>query len=360
MRRVVFKKAFIGFDASRVCFFSIDCIWGYAMELGLPWTEKYRPHKLKDVEGQREIVKRLEAYAKTGDLPHMMFAGPAGVGKTTCSIALARELFGENYKANFLELNASDERGIAVVRGIIKDFSRTLPFGGSKFKVIFLDESDALTPDAQHALRRTMETYAATVRFILSCNFSSKVIPPIQSRCAIFRFEPLHSKDVAEYVHKIAKAEGVHVDEKGMDAIVYAADGDMRYAINILQGASSATPKVTEEVVFSVVSQARPKEVREMLELALECKFTEARERLGTLMYKHGMSGEDVVRQVYKEFSQVAVPDEVRIELVDKIGEYNFRLAEGANEKIQLEALLAQFGKYKSKINGLLSKDAKH
>ena len=329
------------------------------MEVGLPWTEKYRPKSLDEVVGQTEIVKRLKAYMKNGNMPNMMFAGPAGTGKTTCAIALARELFGEGYKANFLDLNASDERGIDVVRGTIKDFARTLPLGGSKFKIIFLDESDALTADAQHALRRTMENYSATVRFILSCNYSAKIIPPIQSRCAIFRFEPLNEKHVSDKLHDVAKHEKIHVSEDGLKAVTYNAEGDMRKAINILQGAASVSGNVSEETVYAVISHAKPKEVREMLDLALECKFTESREKLSALLYKYGMAGEDVLKQLYKEFISMPLPDDVKVDLVGVIGEYNYRLIEGGNERIQLEALLAQFGKYKTRVHGSIAEKPK-
>ncbi|MCK4555565.1 MAG: AAA family ATPase, partial [Candidatus Aenigmarchaeota archaeon] len=159
------------------------------------WTEKYRPEKLSDVVGQKEITARLEAFVKEKSMPHMLFAGSAGIGKTTSAIALAKQLYGDTWQRNFMETNASDERGIQVVRSKIKDFARTKPLG-AEFKIIFLDESDALTPEAQQAMRRTMEKYTSTTRFILSCNYSSKLIPPIQSRCAIFRFRPIGKEDI--------------------------------------------------------------------------------------------------------------------------------------------------------------------
>src|SRR3989339_393952 len=183
--------------------------------------------RLSEIVGQREISKRLESYAKNRNLPNLLFSGPAGVGKTTSAIALAKELFAQSFQQNFLELNASDSRGIDVVRGEIKDFSRTLAFD-SGFKIIFLDESDALTADAQQALRRTMEKYTRTVRFVLSCNYSSRIIEPIQSRCVVFRFKPLSSKDVEERLSEIAKAEGLHLEEKALKAIYYVSQGDLR------------------------------------------------------------------------------------------------------------------------------------
>ncbi len=177
------------------------------------WTEKYRPHKLSDVVGQRDIVERLSSYVRSGNLPHLMFAGPAGTGKTTSALAMAREMYGEAWRDNFIELNASDERGIDVVRGKIKEFARTAPIGGAAFKIIFLDEADALTQDAQAALRRTMERYSRNCRFVLSCNYSSKIIEPIQSRCAIFRFRPVKAESIKHNLQMIAKMENVRVDD---------------------------------------------------------------------------------------------------------------------------------------------------
>jgi len=308
----------------------------------VPWTEKYRPRTLSDVCGQKEIVERVQAYAKAKNVPHMMFSGPPGVGKTTVALALAHELYGQSYRDAFLELNASDERGIEIVRGKIKDFARTIPLSDVPFKIIFLDESDALTPEAQNALRRTMEMFAGNTRFILSCNYSSKIIEPLQSRCAVFRFRPLAEEDVTGLLSHIAKKEGVHVDDGALKALIYVSEGDMRKAVNALQGASASAKKVTADIVYSTSSRARPEEVRQMLECALKGDFLAAREKLDRVMLDYGMSGEDVMLQMYKEITGLAISDKMKVSLVDKIGEYNFRLVEGANERIQLEALLAQ------------------
>ena len=315
----------------------------------LPWVEKYRPNTLDDVVGHEQITKRLKSYIKKRNMPNMLFSGPAGTGKTSSSIAIARELFGDGMVQNFLELNASDERGIDVVRKTIKDFARTLAFD-SEFKIIFLDECDALTNDAQQALRRTMEKYTKTCRFILSCNYSSKIIEPIQSRCVIYRYKPLNGEDISKQVEMVAKKENLKVDEGAKNAINYICQGDLRKALNILQAASSLDNKLTEDLVYGVSSRARPEQVQEMILLALQAKFIEARNKLDELMYEQGMSGEDVLLQLYREtmaLDEKKLSDKYKIELVDIIGEYDFRIVEGANERVQLEALLAQFMKFK-------------
>lgn len=308
----------------------------------LPWTEKYRPRKLEEVAGQEEIIKTLKAFVKARNMPHMLFAGPPGVGKTTASVALAHELYGDAIKGNFLELNASDERGIDVVRGKIKDFARSMALGNAQFKLIFLDEADALTPDAQHALRRTMELYSNISRFILGCNYSSKIIEPLQSRTAIFRFLRLGEKDVKKCLEHVVKAEGLKVDDDAYPALYYISQGDMRKSINALQGAAIHSKHITRELVYKISSRAEPKEVREMMELSLAGKFVDARKKLDELIVNYGLSGEDIIMQMYGEVDNLKIDERKKVELVDRIGEYNFRLVEGANERIQVEALLAQ------------------
>ena len=232
------------------------------------WIEKYRPARLADIVGQDDIVERLSSYVKSGNLPHLLFTGSAGVGKTTAAVTLAREFFGSSWQMNFRELNASDERGIDVVRNQIKEFARTKPFGDTTFKILFLDEADALTTDAQAALRRTMESYANICRFILSCNYSSKIIDPIQSRCAIYRFRPLSPEAVKEEIARIAAKEHLTVTPLAMDAMVYIAQGDMRKAINALQGAAIISTKIEAPMVYAITSNARPDEIENLLKVA--------------------------------------------------------------------------------------------
>jgi replication factor C small subunit len=304
------------------------------------WIEKYRPRTLADIEGHENIVERLESYVRRNDLSHMLFSGPAGTGKTTSAMTIARELYGDDWQEYFLELNASDERGIDVVRERVKSFART-SFGGHEYRIIFLDEADALTSDAQAALRRTMEQFSDNVRFILSCNYSSQIIDPIQSRCAVFRFSPLSDAAVESQVHRIAAAEGIEITDDGVDALVYVAGGDMRKAINGLQAASVTGDVVDEQAVYEITSTARPEEIKEMVEHALDGDFTAARSTLDTLLTDEGIAGGDILDQLHRAVWEFDIEDEAAVRLLDRIGEADYRITEGANEQIQLEALLA-------------------
>ena len=307
------------------------------------WTEKYRPTNFEDVKGQDEIVKRVKAFVEQKNTPHLLFAGSAGIGKTSLALVIARQLFGEEWKQNFLELNASDERGIDVVRVKVKDFARTKAIGDVPFKIIYLDECDALTRDAQQALRRTMENYTQTCRFILSCNYSSKIIDPIQSRCAIFRFKPLPKEDIFAIIDRIAKEEKLKVDDKVKEALYQVSEGDCRKLENIMQSSAALSNKLTEDLIFSIASMARPKEIKEVLELSLNQNFHEARKKLLDTMLQHGLSGLDVIRQIQKESWSLDVDNKIKAELVSQCAEIEFRMTEGSDEYLQLEALLAYF-----------------
>lgn len=307
------------------------------------WTEKYRPKSFSDVRGQKEIVSRVKAFVEKKNMPHLLFAGPAGIGKTSLSLVVARQLFGEGWRSNLLELNASDERGIDVIRNKVKDFARTRAIGDVPFKIIYLDECDALTKEAQQALRRTMENYTQTCRFILSANYSSKIIDPIQSRCAIFKFRPLEKKDLLSIVEKIAKQESLKVDQKAEEALFEVSGGDCRKVENVMQSCAAIDRNITEEIVYSIASAARPKEVKEILALAVEGSFVESRDKLLSVMLKYGLSGMDIIKQIQKEIWDLEIERGKKAILVDKCGEIEFRLVEGSDEFIQLEALLAFF-----------------
>jgi replication factor C small subunit len=307
------------------------------------WVEKYRPQKLSEIVGQQDIVSRLQTFVDKKTLPHLLFAGPAGTGKTTAALCIARELFGDVWRQNLLELNASDERGIDTIRTKVKDYARTRPIGDVPYKIILLDESDALTADAQHALRRTMEMFTHSTRFIMDCNFSSRIIEPIQSRCAIFRFRRLTDKEIDQMFKRIARGEKLTLAPEAIKAIIYLSEGDMRKAINILQAAAALGKRVTEKSVYEVSAAAKPEEVRQMLGLALGGKFDDARNKLHELLIDRGLAGEDILEQVHKEIFNLKLPESKKVELVDKVGEFSFRLTQGANERIQLEAMLAHF-----------------
>lgn len=305
------------------------------------WVEKYRPEKVEDIVGQDAIVGRLKGYVEKKNLPNMLFSGPPGIGKTTAAIALTKGLFGRNWHTNLLELNASDERGIDIVRGKIKNFARTQAIGG-EFKIIFLDEADALTKDAQNAMRRTMERHSKICRFILSVNYSSKIIGPIQSRCAIFRFRKLKDDDIKNRLLYIINREKLKVNDGGIDAVLYMSEGDLRKAINLLQSAS-AFGDITEDAIYQVGGRARPEEIRAILSAAIEGDFLKARDQLRELVITYGVSGEEIVLQFHREVFKMPFSGENMVKLAGIIGEYDFRIKEGANELIQLEALLAQF-----------------
>lgn len=307
------------------------------------WTEKYRPKKFEEVVGQEEIIKRVQSLVNSLNIPHLLFTGPAGTGKSTLALIVVKALFGETWRENYLELNASDERGIDVVRQKVKDFARTKALGNVPFKVIFLDEADALTREAQQALRRTMENFTSTCRFILSCNYSSKVIDPIQSRCVIFRFRLLEKKDVKKIVDRIAEQEKLAITLEGFNALYEASEGDCRRAINLMQATSSISPNITPELVNTIVSQAKPSDIRIVLDYALSGDFINARDKLLDIMLKDSVSGQDVIKAIQKEIWNLPIENDLKVKLTEKTGEAEFRLVEGSDEFIQLEALLASF-----------------
>jgi len=307
------------------------------------WTEKYRPGDFAEIMGQEEIVKRASAFVKQGNMPHLLLAGPPGVGKTTLSLVIAKQLYKDTWRQNILELNASSERGIDVIRNIVKDFARTKSIGDVPFKICLLDEADSLTKEAQQALRRTMENYTATCRFILLANYSSKIIEPIQSRCAVFRFKPLSKEHMLKIIDKISSNEKIKINDKGKEAVIEVAEGDCRKLENIMQSCAAVSDSITEETVYSIASAAKPKEIKEVLTLALGNRFTEARNKLLETMLNHGLAGLDVIRHIQKEVLSLDIDGKKKMGLIESCGEIEFRMSEGADEFIQLEALLSQF-----------------
>jgi replication factor C small subunit len=314
------------------------------------WVEKYRPKNLDEIVDLTEIVGSLKAFMRNPKtMPHLLLAGIPGTGKTTVALCIARELFGQNWRTFTLELNASDERGIDTVRDRIKDFSRysRAAFGNVPFALVILDESDQMTGPAQTALRRIMETSSRTCRFILICNQSGKIIEPIQSRCAVFRFSKLDRNAMIEHMHCIAKRENVSLAPEAAERIVDYAEGDLRHAINALQTASAYKEGIVDEKTVSlVIGEASPIQVQIMIRKALYGDFIEARKMLYELMGSYGFSGSEIVRQMQRElFKMSSLTPEQKADLSNIIGEYDYRLTQGANSDIQLSALLAQFAK---------------
>ncbi|MEK6928513.1 MAG: replication factor C small subunit [Nanoarchaeota archaeon] len=307
------------------------------------WTEKYRPSKFEEVVGQQEILKRVKSLVQALNIPHMMFAGPAGTGKSTLALIVVKSLFGDAWRENYLELNASDERGIDVVRQKVKDFARTKALENIPFKVIFLDEADALTKEAQQALRRTMENFTGTCRFILSCNYSSSVIDPIQSRCVVFRFKLLEKKDIVEVIKRIAEREKLKISDDAFQTVYEASEGDCRRSINLLQASASISLDINSEMINMISASTKPTGIRTVLDYALSGDFMNARDKLLDVMLKESISGSDIIRAIQKEIWNLQIEPEIKVKLTEKTGETEFRMIEGSDEFVQLQALVASF-----------------
>ncbi len=311
------------------------------METTSVWTEKYRPKHFSEIKGQGDVVSKVKAFVESRNMPHLLFSGPAGVGKSSLSLVIARELFGDSWRRNFLELNASDERGIDVIRIKVKDFARTRAIGDVPFKIIFLDECDALTKEAQQALRRTMENYTTTCRFVLSCNYISKIIDPIQSRCAIFKFKPLPKEEVMKIIERIGEKEGLTIDEEARDALFEVSNGDCRRLENIMQSCAVLSKKITKKAVYSMAAMAKPESIKEIIRLALSRDFISARKMLLDVMLNEALSGLDVIKQIQSAVTGMDIDDGAKLRIIRECGEAEFRMVEGSDEYVQLESFLA-------------------
>lgn len=308
------------------------------------WVEKYRPHKISELVNQKEIVGSITALVKNiSEMPHLLFSGSAGVGKTTLAICLSHEILGDNWREYTLELNASDERGIGMVRERVKKFSRYAGLDTQiPFKIIILDEADEMTSDAQTALRRIIEDTAKHCRFILIANNISRIIEPIQSRCAVFKFTRIEEKEVIAHLKEIAKKEKIKSDEDGLKAIYDYTEGDLRHAINLLQAASSLG-SITEENVKSAAGLTKTRDVDDILKLALGGKITDARNKMIELIKVYGMSESDFLKYINEALYRTKQAN--LVEISQAIAEYDFRILSGANPEIQLSALLAAISK---------------
>ena len=306
------------------------------------WSEKYRPQTLDDIVNQRDIVNRLKTFVTEKNIPHLLLVGPAGVGKTSSILALAHDLYGPGYRNYVLELNASDERGINVIRDKVKNYARTAAMASSvSFKIIIMDEADHLTGDAQHALRRTMEVYTKTARFCLIGNYSENIIDPIQSRCSVFRYGSLDEEDIRDRLTLIAEKENLHIVDEGLDALFQATGGDLRKAINMLQAVSANGELVDDISVYSLLGSVRPDRVLSMIQLALDGKFLESREALRDILINQGLAPEDIIRITYREVMRhKSLTEQMKVRLSDVIGEVDYRLTQGSRPEIQLSTLL--------------------
>ncbi|MHA1196995.1 MAG: replication factor C small subunit [Promethearchaeota archaeon] len=309
-----------------------------------PWVEKYRPRTLDQVINQEGIIKRLKQFVKDKAMPHLIFAGPAGTGKTTCALAMVREIYKHKVARNitYLELNASDARGIDVIRTYVKDFAKSKPPIDIPFKILILDEADNMTAPAQQALRRTMEKYTKNCRMILICNYSNKIIPPIQSRCVVFRFSSLKPEDIKKRIQFIAEQENIEVTEKGLDALVKVSRGDCRRAINYLQSCGTINQKVDEDMVFKVAGEVPPEKMSKILKAALNGELTQAINALEMIMNEYGLSGINIIKNIHREMYDLDIPELTKVELSKLLAEFEYRLSQGGTEEVQLKALLAK------------------
>ena len=314
------------------------------------WTEKYRPTKLSDVIGEKENINRLNAYVKDKNIPHLIFAGSQGTGKTSTAIALAISLFGDSWKENFMELNASNDRGIDIIRENIKNFAKIKPSNDIGFKIIFLDEADHLTGDAQAALRRTMEMYYNTTRFIFSCNYSSKIIPPIQSRCVVLRFSPVNEDEMKAKLRAISKKEGFEIDDESLNAIYEISEGDMRKAINVLQ-AIKTSGKIDPLTIYRIAGEINKNEYKNLINIALEGNFNQARDLLDKMLIDYGLSGIDIIKGMHSSIRKEQIAYKQKLEIIMALAEAEFRIVEGGTDNIQMDALIAKLSYIGSEIN---------
>jgi replication factor C small subunit len=315
------------------------------------WSEKYRPWELSELVDQNDVVDRLQSMLrKPQDLPHLLFTGPPGSGKTTVAIIVAKTLLKEYWKDFTMILNASDERGIDVIRERIKVFaSHTDRRAGIPFRVVLLDESDSLTSESQTALRRIMEEFSSGTRFILTANYTSGIIEPIQSRCAIFRFTRLPKEDAVAHLESICKREKVKYEREALVTLYELSEGDLRRAINQLQAAASIGP-VDVQNLRKISGASKRSSVKDLVQLAVKGDFSSARELLVELLFVYGIPERDMLKYIFEEASSIKTLEQG--ELARVMAEYDYRLVEGAHPEIQLSALLAELGALAGKKTG--------
>ncbi|KAI8321720.1 P-loop containing nucleoside triphosphate hydrolase protein [Martensiomyces pterosporus] len=309
----------------------------------LPWVEKYRPSSLDELVSQSDIVDTLQRFIDDGRLPHLLFYGPPGTGKTTTILAIARKLYGKSMSNMVLELNASDDRGIDVIRDQIKTFASTRTVFSSGLKLVVLDEADAMTTPAQAALRRVIEKYTKNVRFCIICNYVSKIIPAVQSRCTRFRFAPLKLSDINSRLDMIVEKEGVDISDEGKSALIKLSAGDMRRVLNVLQACHAAYPRIDGGEVYACTGQPSPDDIKRVVDWMLNDDFHTASSNIVALKRDKGLALQDIITELTPFVNNIDFPPATRIYLLEQLAEIESHMSVGATEKIQLSALVGAF-----------------
>lgn len=316
-----------------------------------PWVEKYRPSTLDELVAHKDIISIIKRLISEDKLPHMLLYGPPGTGKTSTITAAAKDMYGKSYGAMTLELNASDDRGIDVVRNQIKEFAGTRRLwskGG--VKLVILDEADFMTSDAQFALRRVIEKYTSNTRFCLVCNYANKIIPALQSRCTKFRFAPLDSDQIRGRLQHIFENEQLKVDQKATRALLELGGGDMRRVLNILQATSVAYPdKITYESLFLVTGNPLPADIDSLFDALLNQPFHVARDALVTMCKTKGYALQDVLHNIVdNKVLKTHFPPTVKALLLDKLSDLEYRASFATTDQLQLSSLVAAFAAARS------------
>ncbi|KAJ3282791.1 replication factor C subunit 4 [Borealophlyctis nickersoniae] len=314
-----------------------------------PWVEKYRPKNMDDISSQEEAVAVLKKTMESANLPHLLFYGPPGTGKTSTVLALSRELYGpELIKTRVLELNASDERGIDVIREKVKNFARVTVSQSASgypcppYKIIILDEADSMTTEAQSALRRTMETYSKITRFCLICNYVSRIIEPLASRCAKFRFKPLDDASVAARLEHICQAEGVNCQPEAITALVRISDGDLRRAIMLLQSAHRLYQgePITEDSISEIAGVVPASQIEQVLS-AWQSRNFEQIESVVDALVKAGYSGAQLLSQLHDQvIGDEHLSSSQKAKMAQSLGHADKTLVDGADEHLQILNIL--------------------
>ncbi|KAF5350205.1 hypothetical protein D9758_007847 [Tetrapyrgos nigripes] len=315
----------------------------YTEDETLPWVEKYRPVTLDDVVSHKDITTTIEKFIEKNRLPHLLFYGPPGTGKTSTILAMARRIYGSGYRKQILELNASDDRGIDVVREQIKQFAETRTLFSKGFKLIILDEADMMTQAAQAALRRVIEQYTKNVRFCIICNYVNKITPAIQSRCTRFRFAPLPITEVEKRINTVIEAEQVKLTEDGKKALLKLSKGDMRRALNILQACHAAYDMTSETEIYACTGNPLPSDIETLVNSMLSDEFSTAFKLISTMKTERGLALQDLLTGAYEYAETLDLKPHARVYLLDNLATIEYRLSTGGSEKLQTTALLGVF-----------------